>query len=103
MFRAVFHDILAQLHSTLSWSDVYSTLEMVLGMWTTERRLADAGIILGFLEANHLQHSLNAAARAAAAPTVHADQEAQRAVELGRTMERDQLVAYVLQRLSAPA
>jgi hypothetical protein len=84
-----------------SWSDLLATCERILAMWAREGRLRDAGTILGFMEANDVHHSLNAAGRAAAAPIIHGDPDGERAVNHGATMTREELVNYVLQRLAA--
>lgn len=95
------HDVLARLYAARTWSDIWSVLEQTFVHWVTAGRTLDAGVLLGYLEANDLHHTLNAAERSPAAKAVRDDPDGRASLAVGATFNRDQVVAYVLDRLAA--
>ena len=93
-------EVLRRLHEARSWGDVWYILEITFVLWANAGRTGNAGVLLGFLEAQNLHHTLIAEARAASALAVRASPGISATIADGADLDRDQVVAYALAHLT---
>lgn len=68
--------------------------------WTSVGRITPAAVLLGYLERHDVHHSIGVAARQHAADVIHQHPEASASIAIGRSLDRDELVAYTLEHFS---
>jgi predicted ATPase/DNA-binding SARP family transcriptional activator len=97
--RTTTYEMLSHYYATRRWSEIESLLEHVLRLLVADDELADAGLILGFLEANDLHHSLSREHRPETDRRITSDERGRAALGRGREISHEQLIGYLLDRL----
>ena len=95
------HDAITRLLAGRNWMTLWSVVGAAALYRARMGRAEPAAVLLGHLEANHIQSATFVDERAQTLTTLRAGPDAQEWLDHGATLERDQLVAYALSQLSA--
>ena len=79
-----------------AWHDLWPTMPILAQWWTTQGQAATAAVIIGYLDSHHLT-SVDEAIRT----RLGTGASIQKAQERGARLDRDQLVAFVLEHVPA--
>ena len=94
------HEILSRVYAGRSWSEILRAVLYTFVHWTSVGRITPAAVLLGYLDRHDVHHSIGVAARQQAADVIHQHPEASASIAIGRSLDRDELVAYTLEHLS---
>jgi hypothetical protein len=95
-----FNDALTHLYANRDWGNLWTSFEALAIHWTTMGRSEPAATILGYLEARNLCSVSFLERRRDALAVLREVPEAEWWVARGETLDRDQLVDYVLNELA---
>ena len=93
-------EILSRVYAARSWSEILPAVLYTFVHWTSVGRITPAAVLLGYLDRHDVHHSIGVAARQQAADVIHQHPEASASIAIGRSLDRDELVAYTLEHLS---
>ena len=93
-------DAITRLVAGRNWLGVWLVVEAAALYWARMGRVEPAAVLLGHLEANHIQAATFVDEHAQIITTLVARGDAQEWLTYGATLERDQLVAYALSHLA---
>jgi hypothetical protein len=94
-------DAIARIYDLRHWQFLWLVIETVAGSFATAGRLHEAAVLYGHLEAHHQPWGLPAVRRARQRGLDRVRQQAEHDLLMaqGADMDRDDLVAYTLDRL----